>query len=276
MRLTGVFSFVLYIPVVLHGFDAATLILRCVQLILQLQAQALVRDLKFPREIVGVIQEYWTVYVSFLVEYHDELKMNLKEGVKDGASEDQMDQGPLTGDNIEGSTEDQEVMEDDFKDKTEPATPNQDLLDKEPEYQPTDSESSDNDDDGEDGDEDRGSEDVGGESDSNSEVDNGETAIHGVTSDMGDDSEAKQITEAGGPSIGDVEEHEVQELADPLQQFTRAKKSTHGRISDRRPGVLNNRGRTDYRYLSMRFNIAILYIASLHLKIPVVIGDFQR
>ncbi|KAF9119971.1 Pol I core factor CF [Mortierella sp. 14UC] len=266
---------------VYHGLDATTLILRCVQLILQLQAQALVRDLKFPREIVGVIQEYWTVYVSFLVEYHDELRMGLKGGVQGDTAEDQRDQGQLAGENTESKAENEEVIEADFKDKTEPATPNRDLLDKEPEYQPTDSESSDNDDDGEEDEVDKGADNVENESAndedvSGSEDDDVETVIHGATPDMDDDSEATQLTEAGALNVDDFEEYLAKELTDPLQQFSRAKKSTHGRISDRRPGVLNNRGRTDYRYLSMRFNIAILYIASLHLKIPVVIGDFQR
>ncbi|KAG0370382.1 Pol I core factor CF [Mortierella sp. AD032] len=238
---------------VAQGHDATTLILRCVQFILQLQAQALVRDLGFPQEITGVIQEYWTVHVSMLLEYQDELK-------------------------VMAASENEEVTETEFKDKTEPATPSKDVLDTAPEYQPTESESSDDNDDNDDDNDSDGEEMKRSEDDSDN--DDGETVKHGATPHTDDESEATQVTaSAGADDMDDVEEYEAQELPDPIQkfkQYRQAKTLTNGRLTDRRRGVLNNRGRTDYRFLSMRFNIAILYIASLHLKIPVVIGDFQR
>ncbi|OAQ33042.1 hypothetical protein K457DRAFT_248761 [Linnemannia elongata AG-77] len=251
---------------VYHGVEATTLVLRCTQYILQLQAQALVRDLGFPRDITGVIQEYWNVYVSNLVDYHDgRVAMPMREGDSDpgGKTEDGQDKDM----NTDSETETEGPTAAEFKDKAEPVTPAQDLLDTQKEFQQSESESSDDDDDD---DEDNEEEEEDSDEDNN----------------LGNKDEGYDESESGGSEGDDdnedttdfdpFEDYELKELADPLLLKKRVRESTGGRLTKRRRGILNRRYRTDYRFLKMRFTVAILYISSQHLKIPVAIGDFQR
>ncbi|KAG0310341.1 Pol I core factor CF [Linnemannia gamsii] len=265
---------------VYHGVEATTLVLRCVQYILQLQAQAMVRDLGFPRDITGVIQEYWSVYVSYLVDYHDgggPMLTGDNDGTLIDTTEDGQDSEVNTGSEVEESSTAAE-----FKDKTEPATPTQDLLDTQKEFQQSESESSDDDDD----DDNVKKEDDDYDEDNVKEEDDDydEDKDHGNKNDDDDDSESDGSgdDEKDGATATDAanfdlfEEYEVKELVDPLQLRKRAREAADGRISKRRKGILRKRDRIDFRFLAMRSIIGILYISSQHLKLPVVIGDFQR
>lgn len=258
-------TFFIFEILVYHGVDATTLVLRCTQYILQLQAQALVRDLGFPRDITGVIQEYWHVFVSTLVDYHDgRVAMPMKED--DGASGDKTEDGQDKEMNTDSETEKEGPTAAEFKDKAEPVTPTRDLLDTQQEFQQSESESSDDDDDDDEDNE---------EEEEDSDQDN----------DLGNKDEGYDESESGGSEDDedtedatdfDLEDYEFKELTDPLLLKKRVRESTGGRLTKRRRGILNRRYRTDYRFLKMRFTVAILYISSQHLKIPVAIGDFQR
>ncbi|KAG0288957.1 Pol I core factor CF [Linnemannia gamsii] len=269
-----------------QGVEATTLVLRCVQYILQLQAQAMVRDLGFPRDITGVIQEYWSVYVSYLVDYHDGMGPMLT-GDNDGTPVDQTEDGQDTQVNTDSETEENSTAPE-FKDKTEPVTPTQDLLDTQQEFHQSESESSGDDDDDdnvekEDDDYDEDKDHGNKHDDDNSEMSGSEdekddriTVAHGTTAHIDDDKDATIATATKPANFDPFEEYEVKELVDPLQLKKRARESADGRVSKRRKGIILKRDRVDFRFLAMRSIIGILYISSQHLKLPVVIGDFQR
>jgi hypothetical protein len=240
----------------------------------------MVRDLGFPRDITGVIQEYWSVYVSYLVDYHDgggPMLTGDNDGTLIDTTEDGQDSEVNTGSEVEESSTAAE-----FKDKTEPVTPTQDLLDTQKEFQQSESESSDDDDD----DDNVKKEDDDYDEDNVKEEDDDydEDKDHGNKNDDDDDSESDGSgdDEKDGATATDAanfdlfEEYEVKELVDPLQLRKRAREAADGRISKRRKGILRKRDRIDFRFLAMRSIIGILYISSQHLKLPVVIGDFQR
>ncbi|KAF9141212.1 jumonji domain-containing protein 6 [Mortierella sp. GBA39] len=251
---------------VYHGVEATTLVLRCTQYILQLQAQALVRDLGFPRDITGVIQEYWNVFVSNLVNYHDgRVTMPMRED--DGARGDKTEDGQGKEVNTDSETETEGPTAAEFKDKAEPATPVQDLLDTQKEFQQSESETSDDDDDDDDEDNEEGQ-----DSDEDNDLGNKDEGYDESESASSEGNEDNEDT----TNVEPYEDYEFRELTDPLLLKKRVRESTDGRLTKRRKGILNNRYRTDYRFLKMRFTVAILYISSQHLKIPVAIGDFQR
>lgn len=273
--------------IVSQGVEATTLVLRCVQYILQLQAQAMVRDLGFPRDITGVIQEYWSVYVSYLVDYHDGMGPMLT-GDPDGTPVDQTEDGQDTQVNTDSETEKENPTAPEFKDKTEPVTPTRDLLDTQQEFHHSESESSGDDDDDDnveeeddyDEDKDHGNK---HDDDENSQISGSEddgddrpTVAHRATAHIDDDKDVTQATATDAANFDPFEEYEVKELVDPLQLKKRAGESADGRVSKRRKGIIPKRDRVDFRFLAMRSIIGILYISSQHLKLPVVIGDFQR
>ncbi|KAG9064142.1 hypothetical protein KI688_003328 [Linnemannia hyalina] len=226
---------------------------------------ALVRDLGFPRDITGVIQEYWNVFVSNLVDYHDgrvAMPMREDDGARGDKTEDGQDKEVIT----DSETEAEGPTAAEFKDKAEPVTPVQDLLDTQKEFQQSESESSDDDnDDDEDNEE-------GEDSDEDNDLGNKDEGYDESESDGSEGNEDNEDTTNFEP----YEDYEFRELTDPLLLKKRVRESTDGRLTKRRRGILNNRYRTDYRFLKMRFTVAILYISSQHLKIPVAIGDFQR
>lgn len=203
--------------------------------------------------------------MSTLVDYHDgRVAMPMRED--DGASGDKTEDGQDKEMNTDSETEEEGPTAAEFKDKAEPATPAPDLLDTQQEFQQSESESSDEDDE--------------------NDEDNEEEEESDEDSDLGNKDEEYDESESGGSEDNEdnedatdfdpFEDYEFKELMDPLLLKKRVRESTGGRLTKRRRGILNRRYRTDYRFLKMRFTVAILYISSQHLKIPVAIGDFQR
>ncbi|KAF9091788.1 Pol I core factor CF [Mortierella sp. GBA35] len=235
------------------GKQGTTLVLRCAQFILQLQVQALVRELGFPLEMNAVVREYWMVYVSNLVEYDDD---GANVSTQQSTAGEQADEDQDTTLNNDNGAEGEGSSEAHFKDKTQPATPIPDPLDTQQEFQNSESESSDDD------------------------SDNDDNGDNGDENDGDHDSDDDEVDMVDGHIMAtdntELDEPDQQTYTDPMQQRKRAKESQDGRISKRRRGVVTLRTGMDYRYLTMRSLIAILYIASQHLKIPVVMGDFQR
>ncbi|KAF9932850.1 Pol I core factor CF [Linnemannia zychae] len=259
---------------VYQGHDASTLLLRCVQYILQLQTQALVRDLGFPKEFPDVVREYWSVYVSNLVEYHDNGMIAV---VNEDTTADQgdEDQESIKNDSTEARNE-EGLSAADFKDKTATESPVQDILDKQQEYQQSESESSSSEaeDDNENNDSDN--------QDNLSEIDNSHSGDDGVEFDDDETTSTKRVRlEAEQSTTGKTELDRFNQIKrrkfiDPLEKRKRDGDGKETNTKRHRWGVLTVRDGADYRYLSMRATIAILYIASQHLKLPVVLGDFQK